>query len=131
MMAPKGAVTSEKMTAIEHLELWKIYHQHWCEHKPSITVYLRESEWMEVGAWVYRNFDVVSGVAFLPMSGHGFKQAPFEAIGEKEYNELESKMPKSVDWSKMREYESDDSALMPHGEVACSGDKCELVGLSA
>lgn len=129
MVAPKNAVTAEDMTAVEHLELWKIYHQYWCEHKPSITVNLREHEWMEAGAWVYRNFDVVSGIAFLPWSGHGYKQAPFEVLTEKEYDELVARMPKSVDWSRLKEYEKDDSAVIAHREVACSGGQCELVDM--
>ena len=129
MKAPKDAVISDDMTAIEQLEMWKVYQGHWCDHKVSQTVYIKEHEWMEVGAWVYRNFDIMSGVAFLPWSGHGYKQAPFETIGDKEYEELLSKMPKSIDWGRLREYESDDGAITAHKEVACSGDKCEIVDI--
>lgn len=128
MKAPQVAVTSGETTAIDQLELWKMYQQHWCEHKPSATVYVKESEWMEVGAWVYRNFDSVSGIAFLPASGHAYKQAPYEEIFEDEYNKMLESMPKSVDWGKMKEYETDDSAVN-HREVVCSGTSCELVDL--
>ena len=130
MKAPKGAVISDDMSAIEQLEMWKVYQNHWCDHKVSQTVYIKEHEWMDVGAWVYRNFDIMSGVAFLPWSNHNYKQAPFEAISEKEYEEMLSKMPKSVDWSRLRDYEDDDGAVTAHREISCSGNSCELVDIT-
>jgi len=128
MKAPAGAVTTNDMTAIDHLEIWKIYQQHWCEHKPSCTIYIREGEWMDVGAWVYRNFDVVSGISFLPYSGHGYKQPPYEETTEAEYNKMVERMPKSVDWGKLKEYEMSDDAIN-HKELACTANSCELVDL--
>jgi len=129
MKAPAAAVTAGEMSAIEQLELWKMYQAHWCEHKPSCTIYVRETEWMDVGAWVYRNFDMVSGIAFLPHSGHTYKQAPYQDITEDEYNKMMESMPKSVDWLKMKEYEVDDSAVN-HKEMACNGTTCEIVDLT-
>ena len=125
MKAPVNAVTTDDLTALDQLELWRIYQNHWAEHKVSMTVYVGETEWMEVGAWVYRHFDTVSGIAFLPRSEHTYKQTPFEAISDKDYDELLSKMPKSVDWSKITEYEKEDSTTNQR-EIACSAGKCEL-----
>tara|TARA_R110000751_G_scaffold12185_3_gene41939 strand:- start:12 stop:1706 length:1695 start_codon:yes stop_codon:yes gene_type:complete len=126
--APEGAVTREDMTAVQHLELWKIYAEYWCEHKPSITVSVREDEWMEVGAFVYRHFNTMSGVSFLPMSDHIYAQAPYTECTESEYLLLLEKMPHDVDWSKLSEYENDDST---HGSqtMACVGDFCEIVDI--
>ena len=128
MSIPDKAVTADEINAIDQLELWLAYQNHWCEHKPSMTVYVRDHEWMEVGAWVYKHFDNVCGIAFLPYSGHTYKQAPFEACSQAEYEALLAKIPKDVDWSLMKMYEVDDTSIN-HREVACSGDKCELVGL--
>jgi ribonucleoside-diphosphate reductase alpha chain len=127
--APDGAITREDMTAVEHLELWKIYADHWCEHKPSITVSVREDEWMEVGAFVYRHFDTMSGVSFLPMSDHIYAQAPYTECTESEYLLLLEKMPRDVDWSNLAEYENDDST---HGSqtLNCTGDYCEVVDIA-
>lgn len=129
MAAPNTALLVENITAIDQLELWLAYQNHWCEHKPSMTVYVRENEWMEVGAWVYRHFDSVSGIAFLPFSGHTYKQAPYEEIERADYDALKAKMPVNVDWSKLNQYESDDSSIN-HKEYACTGDKCDLVGIA-
>jgi ribonucleoside-diphosphate reductase alpha chain len=126
MKAPAKAITTGVMTAIDQLELWKTYQMHWAEHKPSMTVYIRESEWMDVGAWVYRNFDLVSGVAFLPASGHSYKQSPYEEISEAEYNKALEAMPKGVDWAKLKELERDDSLLSANRELACTGEKCDV-----
>lgn len=127
--APDGAITREDMTAVEHLELWKIYADHWCEHKPSITVSVREDEWMEVGAFVYRNFDTMSGVSFLPMSDHIYAQAPYTECTESEYLLLLEKMPRDVNWSDLAKYENDDST---HGSqtLNCTGDYCEVVDIA-
>lgn len=130
MKSPVGAITTGEMGAIDQLELWKMYQQHWCEHKPSCTIYIRENEWMEVGAWVYRNFDVVSGISFLPYSAHGYKQPPYQECTEAEYNKMLETMPKSVEWSKLKDFEADDSAVN-HKEYACTGNGgCELVDLT-
>lgn len=124
--APKSAVFRNDRTAIEQLELWKIYQEHWCEHKPSITVYVRESEWLDVGAWVYRNFDCVSGVSFLPHSNHSYKQAPYQEVTEDEYNSWVDKMPKNIQWNLLSSYEQEDTTKAAH-ELACSaGGVCEI-----
>jgi ribonucleoside-triphosphate reductase len=128
MMAPDKAVTVDDIDAMDQLELWLSYQNNWCEHKPSMTVYIRESEWMEVGAWVYKHFDSVSGIAFLPYSGHTYKQAPYEVCSQAEHDALLAKMPKDVDWSNLRKYETDDTSVS-HKEMACSGNSCELVDL--
>jgi ribonucleoside-diphosphate reductase alpha chain len=125
MKVPASAITADNMTAIEQLELWHVYQSHWCEHKPSMTVYVREHEWMEVGAWVYRHFDEISGIAFLPYSGHVYKQAPYEECSQAEYDEMMKKMPKTVDWGQLCKFESDDTSIN-HKEYGCVGDKCEL-----
>lgn len=124
--APKNAIFRNDRTAIEQLELWKIYQEHWCEHKPSITVYVRESEWLDVGAWVYRNFDCVSGVSFLPHSNHSYKQAPYQEITEEEYKAWVDKMPKNIQWDVLSAYEQEDTTKAAH-ELACSaGGVCEI-----
>ena len=128
MKAPKGAVLRNERTAIEQLELWLIYQRHYCEHKPSVTVSVREHEWMQVGAWVYEHFDEVSGVSFLPHSDHTYQQAPYEDCSKKQYNELAKKMPKSVDWDLISEYELTDTTVGTK-TLACTGSVCELVDL--
>ena len=128
MKAPEGAVLRNERTAIEQLELWLIYQRHYCEHKPSVTVSVREHEWMQVGAWVYEHFDEVSGVSFLPHSDHSYQQAPYEDCTKKEYNELAKKMPKSVDWDLISKYELTDTTVGTK-TLACTGSVCELVDL--
>jgi len=124
--APKGSVMRDDRTAIEQLEVWKIYQEAWCEHKPSITVYVKEDEWMEVGAWVYKNFDNISGVSFLPHSDHSYRQAPYQQITEDEYTKLLSEMPKGVDFSKLNEFEKEDTTIGMK-EYACSASGgCEI-----
>jgi len=113
------------MSAIKQLELWKIYQDHWCEHKPSVTISVRESEWMEVGAWVYNNFDYMSGVSFLPFSEHTYKQSPYQDCNKKEYEGLLKKMPKNVEWDKLAEYEKMDTTISSQ-ELACVGGFCEI-----
>ena len=119
------AVFRQDLTAIEQLELWKTYQVHWCEHKPSVTISVKEEEWIEVGAWVYKNFDLMSGVSFLPYSEHTYKQAPYQDCNEKEYKELLNKMPTSVDWNKLSEYEKSDMTVGSQ-ELACSAGSCEI-----
>jgi len=124
--APEGSVMRDDMTAIEQLELWKTYATHWAEHKPSITVYVREKEWIEVAAWVYKNFDSMSGVSFLPHTDHIYKQAPYEEITKEQYEVLKHAMPKDVDWSKLSDYEKDDNTVASQ-ELACTAGSCEIV----
>ena len=123
--APEDAVVRDEVGAIQQLELWKIYAEHWCEHKPSITVYVREDEWLEVGSWVYKHFDIVSGVSFLPYSDHTYQQAPYQPITEEAYNELIAAFPSDIDWSKLSDYETEDTTSVEH-ELACSAGGCEL-----
>jgi ribonucleoside-diphosphate reductase alpha chain len=127
--APDGAITRNDLTAIEQLKFWQTYQRHWCEHKPSITVTVRDHEWMEVGAWVYKNFDEVSGVSFLPHSDHTYQQAPYQEIGHSEYEALLALMPKSIDWSKLSDYEKVDTTKSAQA-LNCTGDTCEWVDIS-
>ena len=128
MKAPEGAVLRDDRTAIEQLELWLTYQRHYCEHKPSVTVSVREHEWMEVGAWVYKHFDEVSGVSFLPHSDHSYQQAPYEDCTKAEYTALAKKMPKAVDWNLISTYELTDMTVGTK-TLACTGSVCELVDL--
>ena len=126
--APKGALTRNKLSAIDHLKVWQVYSDHWCEHKPSITVSVQENEWMEVGAYVHKNFSHMSGISFLPMSEHTYKQAPYQDSTRAEYESLLKKMPENIDWHTLSEYEEDDNT---HGSqtLNCTGDVCEIVDL--
>jgi ribonucleoside-triphosphate reductase len=128
-MSAVGSVTRNDMTAIEHLELWLTYQRHWCEHKPSITITVREHEWMEVGAFVYKHFDEISGISFLPHSDHSYRQAPYQDCTKEQYEDLAAKMPKEVDWSLLKTYEKEDKTVGTQ-TFACSGDKCEIVDLT-
>ena len=119
------AVFRQDLSAIEQLELWKTYQVHWCEHKPSVTISVKEEEWIDVGAWVYKNFDLMSGVSFLPYSEHTYKQAPYQDCNEKEYKDLMNKMPTSVDWNKLSQYEKSDMTVGSQ-ELACSAGSCEI-----
>ena len=126
--APKNGVFRKDMNAVAQLDLWKIYQDHWGEHKPSITVSVKEEEWMDVGAWTYENFNQMSGVSFLPFADHSYRQAPYQDITVLQYNELVKKMPKNVDWLKLQEYETTDTTAGSQ-ELACSADGCEIVDL--
>ena len=129
--APDGAVVRKDLTAIEHLNIWLVYQRAWCEHKPSITVSVKEDEWMEVGAWVYKNFDEVSGISFLPMSDHSYKQAPYQEVSKEEYEDLLAKMPKEIRWADLYFYETEDGTST-NATLACSSDgNCELVDISS
>jgi ribonucleoside-diphosphate reductase alpha chain len=126
MKADPGAVYRTDMTAIEQLELWLKYQKHWCEHKPSVTISVKEHEWMEVGAWVYSNWEWMSGVSFLPFSDHTYRQAPYQDCTEEEYEEFKKKMPESVNWSELlAQFETSD---MTEGaqELACVAGNCEI-----
>ena len=129
--APEGAIVRNDLTAIEHLNIWLVYQRAWCEHKPSITVSVKEDEWMEVGAWVYKHFDEVSGISFLPHSDHSYKQAPYQEVSKEEYDTLVSKMPKEIRWEDLSFYETEDGTST-NATLACSSDgNCELVDISA
>lgn len=125
----KDAVFRNDRTALQQLEHWLLYQRHWCEHKPSVTIYVKENEWMEVGAWVYEHFDEISGVSFLPHTNHSYRQAPYQEIDEEQYTKLLSEMPTGVDWSKLGEYENMDNTSGAQ-TMACSGDSCEIVDLT-
>ena len=125
MRVNEDAVFRTDMAAIEQLELWKTYQENWCEHKPSVTISVKENEWLEVGAWVYENFNYMSGVSFLPFSEHTYKQAPYQDIKKEEYDVLLNKMPKEVDWTKLAEYEKTDMTIGAQ-ELACVAGGCEI-----
>ena len=125
MKVGSSAVFRTDMTAIEQLELWLTYQKHWCEHKPSVTISVKEEEWMEVGAWVYKHFDFMSGVSFLPFSEHTYQQAPYQDTDKEGYEFLLKQMPKKVDWSKLSEYEMSDMTVGSQ-ELACVAGACEI-----
>jgi ribonucleoside-triphosphate reductase (thioredoxin) len=127
--SPDKAITRNDMTAIEQLEMWLIYQRHWCEHKPSVTISVRDDEWMDVGAFVFKHFDEMSGVSFLPHSDHTYQQAPYQDCGKHDYKMLLSCMPDKIDWSKLSEYEQEDNTVAMQ-TMACSGDVCEIVDLT-
>ena len=117
------------MTAVEQLETWLAYQRHWCEHKPSVTISVRDEEWLEVGAFVYKYFDEMSGVSFLPHSDHTYQQAPYQECSQEEYEELAAKMPKSIDWVGLALYEAEDNTSGMQ-TMACSADSCEIVDIT-
>ena len=126
MKVDAKSVFRTDMSAIEQLELWLTYQKSWCEHKPSVTISVKEHEWLEVGAWVYEHFDYMSGVSFLPFSDHTYKQAPYQDCDEKMYKEILNKMPKVVDWSLLGEYEKSDMTIGSQ-ELACTAaGGCEI-----
>jgi len=126
--SPEQAVTRNDMTAVEQLELWLTYQRHWCEHKPSVTISVRDTEWMSVGAFVYEHFDEMSGVSFLPHSDHTYQQAPYQDCTKEQYEEMLELMPSSIDWEELNDYESEDNTVSMQ-TMACSGDSCEIVDL--
>ncbi len=131
MRSPDAAVTRTDMTAIEQLELWKTYAIYWCEHKPSVTISVKEHEWMGVGAWIYDNFDVASGVSFLPHTDHSYQQAPYQDIEREEYLEWQERFGAfEIDWTALSEYEKEDNTSGSR-ELACTADSCEIVDLNA
>ena len=118
-----GAVLREDLTAIQHLRLWLLYQRHYCEHKPSVTISVRETEWMDVGAWTFKHFDEVTGVSFLPMDGGTYKQAPYEECTEEVYNKLKSAIPESVDWENFKEYDDNVEGVQT---LSCTAGGCEI-----
>ncbi len=129
VQSPKGSVVTKDMTAIEQLEIWLAYQRSWCEHKPSVTINVRKDEWFEVGAFVYKHFDEMSGVSFLPYNEHTYQQAPYQDIGKHDYKTLLSCMPETIDWTKLASYESEDNTVAMQ-TMACSGDVCEIVDIT-
>ena len=124
--SPKGSVTVKQVGAMEQLELWKAYQEHWCEHKPSVTIYYTDSEFLQVSQWIWDNFDMCSGISLLPTSDHIYQQAPYEAIEEDEYDRLVAAMPKNIDWENLSQFESEDNTTGSQ-ELACVGGACEIV----
>ena len=121
--SPDGARIREDLTAIDHLDLWLMYQKHWCEHKPSVTISVKEPEWLEVGAWVWNNFDDISGISFLPHDGGTYRQAPYEECSKGEYEEMLAKMPKEINWASLIEEEDNVKGVQ---ELACSSGSCEI-----
>jgi ribonucleoside-diphosphate reductase alpha chain len=121
--SPVTSTFRDETDAIDQLELWKHYQDNWCEHKPSCTVYVKEDEWLDVGAWVYKHFNSVSGVSFLPYDNGTYRQAPYEELDKEGYDALQSKMPKDVNWLEMKEQEDTTTGSQ---ELACTGGACEL-----
>ena len=128
--SPRKSVRRNDMTAIQQLEMWLIYQRHWTEHKPSVTITVRDNEWMEVGAFVYKNFDEMSGVSFLPHSDHTYQQAPYQDCNKKDYEILKSIMPNKIDWSKLSSFEAEDTTKSSQ-TFACTGEVCEMVDITA
>ena len=128
---PQNGIYRKDMTAVEQLELWKVYQENWCEHKPSITVSVKEGEWMAVGSWVYDNFENMSGVSFLPFADHSYRQAPYQDCSKEDYEKLVKELPQDIDWTQLAAYEKSDMTAGSQ-ELACSADGgCEIVDLVA
>ena len=128
--SPDNAVVTADLSAIEQLETWLAYQRHWCEHKPSVTINVKKDEWFEVGAFVYKYFDEMSGVSFLPYNEHTYQQAPYQEVGNDEYEDLLKSMPKAIDWSKLSEYEKEDTTKSSQ-TFACTGEVCEMVDITS
>ena len=128
--APNKAVVTADLSAVDQLNMWLMYQRNWCEHKPSVTINVKKDEWFEVGTFVYEHFDEMSGVSFLPYNEHTYQQAPYQEIDKEEYKNLLSTMPKSIDWSRLSEYEKEDTTSSSQ-TFACTGDVCEVVDIGA
>lgn len=126
--APKNSIQVKDVGPMHQLRLWSMYQEHWCEHKPSITVYYENKDFLEIGSWLWNNFDAVSGVSFLPYSDHTYAQAPYEDITEERYLDLAAEIPAGIDWAELGEYEHEDRTAGSH-TLACSGGVCEVVDL--
>lgn len=127
--APQDAITRKELSALDHLKLWSVYQKHWCEHKPSVTIYVKPDEWQKVGDWVYENFDEISGISFLPYSEHTYQQAPYQDITEQEYAEWTYEMPANVDWSMLSAYELEDATTGTQ-ELSCTAGACDVVDIT-
>lgn len=123
MKAPKGAVVRDDIDAIKHLELWSVYQEAWAEHKPSVTINVREDEWMKVGAWVYDHFDEMSGVSFLPYDGGSYRQAPYESITKDLYDAMLPSIPTHLDWDTLQEFEDNVEGVQT---LACTSGSCDI-----
>jgi ribonucleoside-diphosphate reductase alpha chain len=128
--SPEGAVCTADMTAIEQLEMWLMYQRHFAEHKPSVTINVKKNEWFDVGTFVYKNFDEMSGVSFLPFAEHTYQQPPYQDCSKTDYETLLSVMPEKINWADLSNYEKEDTTVAMQ-TMACSGDSCELVDISA
>ena len=126
--SPNGVMTYENYNPIKHLELWLTYQKYWCDHKPSVTINYSDNDFLEVGQWVYNNWNLISGISFLPNNDHIYEQAPFEAIDEDTYFEMEASMPNQIDWSNLSIYELEDTTANSH-TLACHGGACDIVDL--
>lgn len=126
MKSPDGAVTRNEISPRDHLELWATYNEHWAEHQVSVTVSVKEKEWVDTAAWVYANFHRLTGVSFLPMDGGTYKQAPYQECSKDEYEHFLERMPKELDWTKLRDYEKEDTTTGTR-ELACVGSNCEII----
>ena len=126
----RSSIFRNDMNAIQQLEIWKTYAEAWCEHKPSVTISVQESEWVEVGAWCWKNFDHLSGVSFLPYSDHTYQQATYQEISKEEYGKFKKLMPKkAIDWTQLKDFEEEDNTTGSQ-ELACTGGVCELVDIN-
>jgi ribonucleoside-diphosphate reductase alpha chain len=127
--SPEGAALRKDETSVGALELWRLLQENWCEHKPSATISVREEDWMEVGAWVYKNFDGLSGVSFLPYDGGSYKQAPYQELSKEDWEAWVAEHPSvEIDWDKLTEYEKEDNTTGSQ-EYACTGNVCEIVDI--
>lgn len=123
MKAPKGAILRNDWSALTQLENWLVYQRHFCEHKPSVTISVKDEEWVEVGAWVWKHFDEISGVSFLPHSDHTYVQAPYEDCTKEQYEELLKTTPKAIDWKEFIEVDDNTTSAQT---LACTGGSCEI-----
>ena len=128
MKAPHGCTVTSDLSAIEQLDNWLVYAQHWCEHKPSVTINVREHEWLAVGAWVYEHFNDCSGVSFLPYDDHTYQQAPYQTVDKDTVDNLIADMPVRIDWSMLQGYETGDNTKGSQ-ELACTAGVCEVVDI--
>jgi ribonucleoside-diphosphate reductase alpha chain len=124
--APKDAIVTSDLSAVEQLERWLTYKRHWCEHNPSCTVTVKEHEWIDVGAWVYEHFDELTGVSFLPHTEHIYKQAPFMEVDKQEFTKANKLMPKDLDWTRLGAYETSDQTVGSQ-TMACTSGECEII----
>ena len=124
--APEDSLTRDDMSATQMLQLWLDLQTHWCEHKPSVTINVKEEEWLDVGAWTWKHFDSLSGVSYLPFSEHTYQQAPYQAVTEEEYEEFKKKMPTNMDWSGLMDFESEDNTTGSQ-ELACTAGACDIL----
>jgi len=129
MQSPLGAIHTADMTAIEQLDMWLLYQRHWCEHKPSVTINVKSDEWLEVGAFVYKHFDEMSGVSFLPFNEHTYQQAPYQDCTQEDYYAMVDASPLTIDWTKLSSYEQTDNTSGMQ-TMACTGDVCEMVDIT-